>query len=384
MNYEDFTKEASGKLVPTLDGHCAFVPNKLPPDIEVNWELVSYLSDADRALSELSGAAGKLPNPHLLIMPFTRKEAVLSSKIEGTVASLSDLLSFEALGLFPEDTNSHDDVEEVANYVHAMELGLGRLRDLPVSLRLIKEIHSRLMKDVRGESRAPGEFRIRQNWLGPPHTKIEDAIYVPPPVSEMTGLLHDLEKYIHGESKLPPLVKMAIVHYQFEAIHPFLDGNGRIGRLLITLLMVAQGLLSQPLLYLSAYFERSRAHYYDQLLAVSQKGAWNDWIKYFLHGVSEQSRDALVRADKLLTLNQAYRRRVGGKRTSAHLLTLLDSLFARPVVSVKTTAQQLKVTPKSAQQHIDRLIHHGILREVTGKKRNRVYLAPEILSILDV
>ncbi len=383
MNYNDFKEGASGTIRTTPEGHRAFVPNKLPPTIEVTWELVAYISEADRRLSELSGAASKLPNPHLLIMPFTRKEAVLSSKIEGTVTSLSDLLSFEALGLFPDNDN-REDVEEVSNYVQAMELGLKRLKDLPVSLRLIKEIHCRLLKGVRGETKMPGEFRNRQNWLGPPQSKIEDATYVPPPVPEMMELLDDLEKYIHGESALPPLVKMAIVHYQFEAIHPFLDGNGRIGRLLITLLMVAQGLLSQPLLYLSAYFERSRSHYYDQLLAVSQRGEWGEWVKYFLRGVAEQSKDALVRADRLLTLNQTYRERVGEKRTSAHLLTLLDSLFSRPIVSVKTTAQQLKVTPKSAQQHIDRLIHHGILSEVTGKQRNRIYTAPEILKILDV
>lgn len=383
MNYNDFKEGASGTIRTTPEGHRAFVPNKLPPTIEVTWELVAYISEADRRLSELSGAASKLPNPHLLIMPFTRKEAVLSSKIEGTVTSLSDLLSFEALGLFPDNDN-REDVEEVSNYVQAMELGLKRLKDLPVSLRLIKEIHCRLLKGVRGETKMPGEFRNRQNWLGPPQSKIEDATYVPPPVPEMMELFDDLEKYIHGESALPPLVKMAIVHYQFEAIHPFLDGNGRIGRLLITLLMVAQGLLSQPLLYLSAYFERSRSHYYDQLLAVSQRGEWGEWVKYFLRGVAEQSKDALVRADRLLTLNQTYRERVGEKRTSAHLLTLLDSLFSRPIVSVKTTAQQLKVTPKSAQQHIDRLIGHGILSEVTGKQRNRIYTAPEILKILDV
>ncbi len=318
-------------------------------------------------------------------MPFTRKEAVLSSRIEGTVASLSDLISFEALGLFPDDDlASTQDLEEVANYVQAMELGLRRLAELPVSLRLMKEIHCRLMKGVRGENKMPGEFRNRQNWLGPPHTRIEDAIYVPPPVSEMLELLDDLEKYIHAESALPPLVRMAIIHYQFEAIHPFLDGNGRIGRLLITLLMVAQGLLTQPLLYLSAYFERSRSNYYDQLLAVSQRGAWQDWIKYFLNGVSLQSKDALARADKLLTLNQSYRHRVGEKRASAHLFVLLDSLFSRPVVSVKSVATQLRVTPKSAQQHIDRLLAEGILNEATGKKRNRVYVAPEIFKILDV
>jgi len=383
MKYEDFKESPSGQVVRTLEGHTAFVPNKLPPKIEVTWELAAAISEADRSLSKLSGVASKLPNPHLLIIPFTRKEAVLSSKIEGTVASLSDLLSFEA-GLFPEEGKKKEDVREVANYVEALEWGLLRLKELPISLRLVKELHERLLKGVRGESLMPGQFRNRQNWLGPPQTKIEDAIYVPPPVQEMDVLLNDLERYIHADVGLPPLIKLAITHYQFEAIHPFLDGNGRIGRLLVTLTMIEQGLLSQPLMYLSAYFERSRTHYYDHLLAVSKHGHWENWIKYFLNGVAEQSSAALEKSSQLINLNEEFRDRLQRKkRTSAHLLKLLDSLFSRPVTTAKMATEKLGVTPKSAQIHIDRLIEEGILAEATGKQRNRVYIAPQILKVLE-
>jgi Fic family protein len=381
MNYEDFKGSPSGQMIQIPDGNFAFVPNKLPPTVEITWELAAAISQADRQLSELSGAASKLPNPHLLIIPFTRKEAVLSSRIEGTVASLSDLLSFEAVGLFPE--GKKEDVREVANYVQAMEWGLQRLRELPISLRLIRELHERLLRGVRGENMMPGQFRNRQNWLGPPNTKIEDAIYVPPPLVEMGPLLDDLEKYIHSSSLVPPLVRLAIAHYQFEAIHPFLDGNGRIGRLLITLTMISQGLLTQPLLYLSAYFERSRAHYYDHLLAVSQRGAWAEWINYFLGAVAEQAKQAMYKSSQLMTLNESYRNRIQRKRTSAHSLTLLDDLFSRPVTTAKRVRERLGITAKSAQQHIDRLIQEKILIEATGKQRNRIYLAPEILGILE-
>jgi Fic family protein len=382
LNHEDFKDSPSGSVIPTSEGYFAFVPNRLPPPIEITWKLASKISEADRSLSELSGAASRLRNPHLLIIPFIRKEAVLSSRIEGTIASLSDLLSFEALGLFPE--NRRADVQEVANYVAAMEWGLQRLKDLPVSLRLIRELHERLLRGVRGNSMTPGQFRTRQNWLGPPNTTVADAVYVPPPVAAMETLLDDLEKYIHRAGNMPPLVRLAIIHYQFEAIHPFLDGNGRIGRLLITLLMVAQGLLSQPLLYLIAYFERSRTHYYDGLLEVGRKGAWVEWISYFLQGIVEQSQQALARSTELLSLNQAYRERLQQKRTSAYLLALLDALFSRPVMTAKRATQELGITPRAAQQHIDRLVQEEILTEVTGKRRNRVYYAREILAVLEV
>ncbi len=274
-------------------------------------------------------------------------------------------------------------MREVANYVTALEYGLGRLKDLPVSLRLIREMHERLMHGVRGEYMTPGEFRRSQNWIGPPGCLLMDATFVPPPVDEMKEALGELEKYLHAPSTLPPLVRLALIHYQFEAVHPFLDGNGRIGRLLLTLLLCAEGLLPQPLLYLSAYFERHRQEYYDLLLGVSQAGRWHDWVMYFLRGVAEQSQDAVKRSSRLLDLRQEYRQKLQSARASALLLQLVDELFSYPAISIARAAKRLDVTPRSAQLNVDRLMDEGILEEATGRKRNRVFIAPGIIRIIE-
>ena len=299
MQPSDFTGDKTGQLIKTLQGYWAFVPDPLPPPLSLSWELAGKISEADRALSELAGVARTLPNPHLLIAPFIRREAVLSSRIEGTQASLSDLFFFEASGTIPSQV---PDVQEVLNYVKALEYGLERLKDLPISLRLFREVHERLIDGVRGEHLTPGEFRHSQNWIGPPGCTLMDAVFVPPPELEMLEALSDLEKYLHTPSPLPLLIRLALFHYQFEAIHPFLDGNGRIGRLLLTFLLCAEGLLPQPLLYLSAYFERNRKLYYHLLLSVSHSGKWTDWIVFFLNGVAEQSRDAIKRSHQLMDL----------------------------------------------------------------------------------
>jgi Fic family protein len=309
-----------------------------------------------------------------------RREAVLSSKIEGTQASLSDLLFFEASSASPPKP---PDVREVANYVNALEYGLARLNELPVSLRLMREMHERLMQGVRGEYMTPGEFRRSQNWIGPPGCLLNNAVFVPPPVDEMNQALGKLEKYLHAPSDLPPLIRLALIHYQFEAIHPFLDGNGRIGRLLITLLLCAEGLLRQPLLYLSAYFERYRKDYYDLLLAVSQAGRWHDWVIYFLLGVAEQSRDAVKRSNRLFDLRLEYHRKLQSARSSALLVRLVDELFAYPAITINHAAKSLDVTPRAAQLNVDRLIDQGILKEATGRKRNRVFIAPGIMSVIE-
>jgi Fic family protein len=380
MDKTSFQRGKAGKLIKTAQGYWAFVPNSLPPELELSWEFVNQISEADRRLSELAGAARTLPNPHLLIEPFTRREAVLSSRIEGTVASLSDLMSYEALGVINPD---RPDVLEVANYVTALEHGLKRLVVIPVSTRLMRELHERLMRGTRGEHLTPGEFRRSQNWIGPPGCLLKDATFVPPPETEMKEALSDLEKYIHAESHLPPLVRMALIHYQFEAIHPFLDGNGRIGRLLITLLLCAEGLLPQPLLYLSAFFERHRSQYYRLLLEVSQQGNWEEWIKFFLRGVSEQSVDALNRANQLQQLSLEYRELLHGKRSSATLLQMADLLFKNPVLTPNAISQALNLTFVSAQKNIDKLVVAGILREVTGRKRGRIYVAQQVMEILE-
>ena len=356
------------------------MPNELPPPLAATWNLALENSQADRALSVLAGVARTLPNPHLLIRPFIRREAVLSSRIEGTQASLSDLLFFEASG---EKEMYSPDVVEVSNYVRALEYGLKRLEKLPVSLRLIREIHERLTEGVRGEYLTPGEFRRSQNWIGPPGCTLMDATFVPPPEEEMKDALALLEKYLHAPTEHPHLIRLAWIHYQFEAIHPFLDGNGRVGRLLITLLLCSDGLLPQPLLYLSAYFEQNRREYYRLLLAVSQEGAWSEWVAFFLRGVVQQSEDAIRRSNRLLDLWMQYRQRLQSPRSSALTLRLLDQLFSYPAITAAGTARRLDVTHRSAQLNIEKLAQAGILREETGRRRNRIFVASEIVRIIE-
>lgn len=381
MNPAKFRKKGAGKLLEIGQEQWAFSPNPLPPKLEVTWELAERISDADRALGELAGVARTIPNPHLLIEPFTRREAVLSSRIEGTQATLTELFSAEA-GARKEGPS--EGVREISNYVHALEYGLKRLKQLPVSLRLIKELHERLMRDVRGESFSPGEFRRAQNFIGPPGCKLENATYVPPPLPQMKDALDRFEKYLHESRRtLPPLVRLSLIHYQFEAIHPFWDGNGRVGRLLITLLLCSEGLLPQPLLYLSAYFERNRKEYYRLLLDISQTGNWMDWLRFFVNGVSEESRDAVARSNQLLALRQEYREKLQAQKLPGRTLELMEHLFKVPVITVAGARELLKLTTRSAQQNVDRLLQAGILKEVTGRQRYRVFVAQRIIQIVE-
>jgi Fic family protein len=333
---------------------------------------------ADLALGTLSGLGETLPNPHLLIYPFIRREAVLSSRIEGTQASLSDLLLFEATKV-----EKQRDVQEVQNYVCAVEYGIKRLDELPLSLRLIRELHGILMERVRGEHAIPGEFRQSQNWIGPAGCSLSEAVFVPPPVPEMRDALDQLEKFLHADIDLPPLVKLALIHYQFETIHPFLDGNGRIGRLLITLFLCQRGILNKPLLYLSAFFERHRREYYEHLLEVSQKGAWRQWIEFFLRAVVEQSSDAVQRSRRLLDLHQNYHQTSLEKHLPPTAGQLVEFIFMRPVLNAKIVQELIGVTFPAAQKAIHVLEEEGILVEITGSKRNKAYAAEEILNILE-
>ena len=378
MDTELFRNSPSGRLVPAMGGYTAFVPNPLPPSLEWDAALASNLSKADIALGTLSGLGETLPNPHLLIYPFIRREAVLSSRIEGTRSSLSDLLLFEATHI-----EKQADVKEVSNYVAAMEYGLKRLADLPLSLRFIRELHGILMKGVRGEHSTPGEFRRSQNWIGPPGCTLNDATFVPPPVPEMRESLGQLEKFLHTKADLPPLAQAALAHYQFEAIHPFLDGNGRVGRLLITLLLCQQGILTRPLLYLSAFFEKHRRKYYELLLKVSSEGAWRDWLEFFLQAVAGQSRDAVSRSRRLLDLFRSYNQVVREKRLSPTAGQLVEFIFMKPVLNARAAQDFLKVTYPAAQKAISSLEEAGILSEITGGKRNRAYAANDILKALE-
>jgi len=304
MKPNEFHNRKVGQVIRTQNGYWAFIPAPLPPEIEWTTPLISTLSEADRELSRLTTLAGNFPFPRLLVQPFIRREAVLSSRIEGTRASLMDLYHYESAQLtFLEPA---DDVREVHNYVLALDYGLERLKTLPVSLRLIREAHAKLMEGVRGGNLTPGQFRKTQNWIGPAGRTIETAKYVPPPVDEMQNALNDMEKFIHAETGVPILARAGMIHYQFEAIHPFLDGNGRIGRLLMMLLFHEWNVLSQPLLNLSAYFERYRQEYYDRLLAVSQQGNWEEWLRFFLRGISVQSQDSVFRMTRLQGIRTKY------------------------------------------------------------------------------
>jgi Fic family protein len=381
MRREDFTANAPGRLVTAPEGHLAYVPNPLPPEFDLELSTVNLLADAERALGELKGVGQRLPNPHLLINPFLRREAVLSSRIEGTTTGLQQLLLFETA---PSDEPGDADVREVANYVAALELGFSLLERLPVSLRLIREIHERLMEGVRGREQRPGEFRHIPNLIGHRGATPDTARFVPPPVKEMHEALHDLERYI-GEHRddLPFLIQLALVHYQFEVIHPFMDGNGRVGRLLIALQLRERAYLPQPLLYLSAYFEYHRDAYRDHLLAVSRSGTWTQWIDFFLQGVAEQSTDTVHRSYQLLDLLQRYQSWALAAIRSGNLARLVELVFVRPVISIANVEEWLGVTQPAASRLVQQMVDRGILEEVTGRQRNRRFAALEILEILD-
>ncbi len=381
MKRADFKKNAPGKLIKTPTGFLAFVPAPLPPQIEWTDELLAILSNADRSLAQLAEVGKSFPAPHVVVRPFIRHEAVLSSRIEGTRTSLQELLTYEArqLPLF-----ENPDAHEVHNYVKALDFGLERLDTLPVSQRLIRELHARLMKGVRGEHATPGEFRRSQNWIGAPGATIEKATYVPPPVDEMKNCMSNLEKYIHAPGKLPPLVQTGLIHYQFEAIHPFIDGNGRVGRLLVSLLMCAWGLLPQPLLYLSAYFEAHRQDYYDHLLAVSQKGSWGNWLGFFLDGVDQQAQEATTRLQRLWNLRLKYAEKFAEERTRETLAQAVDFLIGQPIVTVSQFQEGIGLNNfVTAQRYVDRLIDLGILRQLEGRARNRLFVADEIMEALE-
>jgi len=381
MNPEDFHNSSSGRVIRTPKGYWTFIPDPLPPNINWSTPLISALGEAERNLGRLASLADTLPSPHILVRPFLRREAVLSSRIEGTRASLADLYTYESAQLSFFEPAS--DVREVHNYVRAMDYGLERLKTLPVSLRLIREIHKVLMEGVRGEHITPGEFRHSQNWIGPPGSTLDNATIVPPPVEEMRQALDALEKFIHAPSDIPPLVRAGLLHYQFEAIHPFMDGNGRVGRLFVILLLIEWKLLSQPLLYLSAFFEARRLDYYDRLLAVSQRGEWENWLLFFLKGISSQSQEAISMIERLHHLRAIYQERLQGERAAERLMNTLDALFERPILNIRQLAAALNVPYRTAQRYIERLEELGILREVTGRARNRIYRADEILKALE-
>ena len=362
----------AGRYIKQPQGYRAFIPEGLPPipPLQIDQEMWSLLSKADRALGRLDGSTEILPNPELFVFMYVHREAVLSSQIEGTQASLMDVLRFEAEALEP---GRPKDVEEVVNYVAAMNYGLSRLKELPVSLRLIREIHEKLMKGVRGGERNPGEFRSSQNWIGPPGGSLREASYVPPPPAEMMDSLDNFEKFLHSTEPMPVLITVGLSHAQFETIHPFLDGNGRVGRLLITFLLCEKGILKRPLLYLSYYFKQHRSEYYDRLQAIRDKGAWEQWINFFLQGISEVSAEASEKAKQIVNLRESHRHmiseKMGGK--SGKGLALLESLYWRPIVTVNHVVEVTGLSYSNANRLIETFTAEGLLEEITGWRRNR-------------
>jgi len=377
MHPDDFKAPHAGGIIRTAQGYHAFVPAPLPPVLEYPQPLVRLLSAADAALSELSGLGRILPNPHLLIAPYIRREAVLSSRIEGTRTSLSDLLADEA-GQPPHAPP--DDVHEVRNYVVALDYGIERLKALPLSLRLVRELHQRLMQGVRGERATPGEFRHSQNWIGPYGSTPANAPYVPPPPAEMHDALAAWETFLHSRGELPDLVQCALMHEHFEAIHPFLDGNGRVGRLLIILFLIERGRLSQPLLYLSEFIERNRDDYYRGLMRVRTHSDWNGWLHYFLAGVEWSARRAIRQAQQLLALRADLQARLAGQPRA---LPLVDALFENPYLDSGRVKRLLGVSDPTARKLLAALEAAGIVRETSGRNWGRQYLADGVLAALE-
>lgn len=365
----------AGRYVRQPTNYFAFEPAPLPPDppVALSGDLARLLSRADRALGRLDGSVLTLPNPDWFVFMYVRKEAVLSSQIEGTQSSLQDLLSAEAQ-LFPSDSQPRD-VNEVINYVAALNYGLQRLKDLPLSARLIREIHERLLQGVRGSRLTPGEFRRSQNWIGPTGSGLGDAVFVPPPPALLPEAMGQLERFLHSQDDLPALIRIGLAHAQLETIHPFLDGNGRVGRLLITFLLTEQGILHKPVLYLSHYFKRRRAEYYDRLQAVRDVGDWEGWLAFFLEGVEQVSADATEVARKVLLLREENRSVITNElgRVAGNGQKVLEALFERPIVSTADVMGITGTTYAAANNLVRRMEDLGILLEITGYTRNRRY-----------
>lgn len=373
----------AGKIMNTMRGYSAFVPNKLPPSppIIIDTEMQKLLSLADRKLGRLDGITQILPNPELFVAMYVKKEAVLSAQIEGTQASLVDVLNT------PNGDNkdhSYNEVVEVVNYVNAINWGLQNLSTLPLSLRLIRDIHKVLLDGVRGSDKSPGEFRKSQNWIGPQGCSLTTATFVPPTVDDMQQAMYDLENYMYEDDGLPALIKIALIHAQFETIHPFLDGNGRMGRLLITFWLCQQEILTKPLLYLSYYFKLNRLEYYDRLMAVRVKGDWESWIKFFLRGVATVSDEATESAKQIIGLQRKYSDiLLQNDKSNNNYTVLLNLLFEQPIITKKDVSEKLGVSLPTANAIVDKFCELGILQDNTPeKKRYKSFVFDKYLEIL--
>ncbi|MCK4233258.1 Fic family protein [candidate division WOR-3 bacterium] len=375
-------KDRAGRYINQSTGYRAFIPKPLPPEPPIRFddELQSLLSKADIALARLDAITTVLPNPDLFIGMYVKKEALLSSQIEGTEASMQGILEFEA-NLIPKE--NIDEVKQVINYIKAMNYGLERIKEFPLSLRLIREIHKILLEGTRGNHRTPGEFKISQNWIGPPGSTIVNATYIPPPPDMMLSLMGDLEKYFYAEDKIPDLVRIALIHAQFETIHPFLDGNGRIGRLFITFYLIWKKILTKPTLYLSFYLKKNRTAYYDLLMKIRTDGDWEQWINFFLKGIYTTCDEATNTAHEIVKLKERLLTKIYENGiTSIYAVRLLDLLFETPLISGTNAIHVLKISQVAINQLIRKFERIGILKEITGKKRYRKYIFKDYVDII--
>ena len=372
-----------GVTVRQKGGYHAYIPKSLPPDPPLHFddELHHLLSEADRALARLDGMTTVLPNADLFVAMYVKKEALLSSQIEGTQASLQGILQFEADMVPTDDIN---EVKEVINYIRAMDDGLARTSRELFSLEILQEIHRTLLKGTRGGKKELGKIRTVQNWIGPRGSNLYSATFIPPPPEKVPELLEDLEAFIIADDRIPPLIKIGLVHAQFETIHPFIDGNGRMGRLFVTFYLCQKGILARPLLYLSIYLKAHREEYYSLLQEIRFEGDWESWLKFFLRGIIEVSNEALANAREIITLKEKLldtliRNNVGGLSA----VRLLDLLFAKPVVTVADISSALGISHQPAYDLVDQFETLGIIREITGKKRYKKYLFVDYVLIIE-
>ena len=372
----------AGMYVDNLSGDAvyqSFCPNPLPPtpEIKMDEEMIRLLVDANKQLVKLDTASRLIANTDLFISMYVRKEAVISSQIEGTQCTLDDVLDPEV------ESNANLDVSDVINYVKATQYALKRLEKLPLCCRLIREVHAVLMEGVRGQDKTPGEFRYSQNWIGPANCALKDARYIPPNVEDMRNAMSDLEKYINESSEYDPLIRIALIHYQFETIHPFLDGNGRIGRLLILLYMMEQGLLAKPVIYISHFLKKNQVEYYDRISEVRRSGNYEQWIRFFLEAVSKAATDSLETINQLLYLHEKNISLLPKtNRSKDNLRALFDYIEQYPIIDIKRTANELEVSYNTVSAAVKKMVELGILHETTNAARNRVFAYEEYLEIL--
>lgn len=371
----------SGKYITQLRGYKAFVPTPLPPEpgLKVNNETLKLQEQASAGLARLDGLSYFLPNTDLFISMYVKKEALLSSQIEGTQASLEDLFEHES-GMAIDNIN---DVKEVVNYVKALDYGIERLKTLPMSVRLIKEMHEILLKDARGQHKTPGEFKRTQNWIGAANSNLQNAAFIPPSPEDTLEAMSDLEKYLHKPAPYSELINCALIHYQFETIHPFLDGNGRVGRLMITLYLYWKGVIEKPLLYASYYFKKHRQEYYDRLTMVREKGDYEQWVNFFLKAMIEASESAASNTKKILELQSNDKTLLWENKISSPLaVMLLDKLFYTPVISISDVEKQFSISYPTAANLVHHFVEMGILKETTGQKRAKRFVYAEYMKIL--